>query len=215
MQTMESVQDIRQITRRTIIEMARRRQRPGAGSGRDFLFTRTADMKWPDLTPVLASIPWAVVGAAATRLYMPERMTFDFKIAVAAHDAPAAQRRLAEAGFVRLGSLSIGGARWQGPEGRPIDVIEGREPWWDAALMEAQSNRDAQGLPILPLPYLALMKFKASRTIDLGDLTRMMGLADEATLAVVRDIFRQYAPDDLGDLESLIFLGKLEVDAAS
>ncbi len=215
MQTMESVHDLRQLTRRTIIDMARRRQRPGAGSGRDFLFTRTAVMNWPDLTPVLSPIPWAVVGAAATRLYMPERMTLDFDVAIAVREAPAARRRLAEAGYVKIAELSIGGARWQGPEGRPIDVIEGREPWWDAALMEAQSNRDAQGLPILPLPYLALMKFKASRTIDLGDLTRMMGLADEATLAVVRDISRQYAPDDLGDLESLIFLGKLEVDATS
>jgi hypothetical protein len=211
---MESVQDIRHLTRRTIIDMARRRQQPGAGSGRDFLFARTANMQWPDLTPVLASIPWAVVGAAATRLYMPERSTFDFDIAIAAHDAPAVQRRLAEAGFVRLGSLSIGGARWQGPDGRLIDVIEGDEPWWASALREAQANRDRQGLPILPLPYLALMKFSASRTIDLGDLTRMLGLADESTLAAVRDVFQQYAPDDQEDLESLIFLGKLEIDAA-
>lgn len=214
MRRMDALPDLRLLTRRTIIDMSLRRQRPGAGSGRDFLFARTAFVNWPDLTPVLSPIPWAVVGVAATRLYMPERMTLDFDIAIAVREAPAARRLLVEAGFVKLADLNIGGARWQGPEGRPIDVIEGREPWWDAALAEAQSNRDAQGLPILPLPYLALMTFQASRTIDLGDLTRMVGLADERALAAVRDTFRRYAPDDLEDLESLIMLGKLEIESA-
>ncbi len=171
-------------------------------------------MPWPDLTPLFGPIPWAVVGAAATRLYMPERMTRDFDIAVAVHDAAQARRRLAEAGYTQVAELSIGGARWQRAGERPVAEIEGRELWWDSALAEAQQNRDAQGLPILPLPYLALMKFQASRTIDLGDLTRMLGLADEASLAAVRAVFEQYAPDDLEDIESLITLGKLEIDAA-
>lgn len=91
-------------------------------------------------------------------------------------------------------------------------MIEGREAWWAAALHEAQSNRDAQGLPVLPLPYLVLMKFNASRTIDLGDITRMVGLADADALAQVRNVFRQYAPNDVEDLESLIRLGKLEME---
>ena len=56
------------------------------------------------------------------------------------------------------------------------------------------------------------MKFNASRTIDLGDIARMLGLADESALAQVRDVFRQFAPDGLEDLESLIALGKLELD---
>lgn len=211
---MEAPADLRLLTRRTIIDMARRRQQPGAGSGRDFLFTRTAFVQWPNLTPVLAPIPWAVVGAAATRLYMPERVTRDFDIAVAVHDAATARLRLTEAGYTKIGELSIGGARWQQTGERPIDVIEGREPWWNSALIEAQGNRDAQGLPILPLPYLALMKFQASRTIDLGDLTRMLGLADEAALSAVRAVFRLYAPGDLEDLESLILLGRLEMDSA-
>jgi len=43
-------------------------------------------MRFPDLTPLLHPVPWAVVGAAATRLYMPERMTQDFDILVRAAD---------------------------------------------------------------------------------------------------------------------------------
>ncbi len=56
------------------------------------------------------------------------------------------------------------------------------------------------------------MKFNASRTIDLGDITRMLGLADEPALMQVRSVFRQYVPEDMDDLESLIALGKLEME---
>ncbi len=167
-------------------------------------------MAWMDLSPVLTPIRWAVVGAAATRLYMPERATQDFDIAIRAEDAPAAREKLAASGFVHQGDLSIGGSTWRAPDGSFIDVIEGREAWWQAALAEAQTNRDAQGLPILPMPYLVLMKFQAGRVQDIADVTRMLGQADATALDAVRHLFRQFAPDDLPDLESLITLGKLE-----
>ena len=48
--------------RRLLLEMARRRAQPGTGSARVFLEDRTAVARWPDLTPVLAGIPRAVVG---------------------------------------------------------------------------------------------------------------------------------------------------------
>jgi len=208
---MQSLPDLRRLTRRTIIDMALRRQRPGTGSGLDFLLQRTTTVQWPDLTLILMPIHWAVVGAAATRLYMPERMTKDFDIAIAVQEAELVRRKLAGAGYVRTGELSIGGSRWQSPDGLQIDVIEGHDAWWPQALAEAQSNHDEQGLPILPFAYLVLMKFNASRTIDLGDITRMLGLANEADHEQVRTLFRLYAPADLEDLESLILLGKLEM----
>lgn len=208
---MNSTPDLGRLTRRTIIDMALRRQRPGTGSGLDFLLQRTTNVQWPDLTPLLAPIHWAVVGAAATRLYMPERVTQDFDIAIAVSDASQVRQKLSAAGYKQEGELSIGGSRWQSPAGLQIDVIEGQDPWWPQALAEAQSNRDEQGLPILPFAYLILMKFNASRTIDLGDIARMLGLADETDLARVRQLFLTYAPDDVQDLESLIRLGKLEM----
>jgi len=63
--------------RRLFLDMARRRAQPGTGSARVFLEDRTAVARWPDLTPTLAGIPWAVAGAVATRAYMPERTTQD------------------------------------------------------------------------------------------------------------------------------------------
>lgn len=208
---MTTTTDVRTLMRRTIIDMALRRQRRGSGSTHEFLMERTTMLQWPDLTTVLSPVLWAVAGAAATRLYMPERFTRDLDIVVGVKDIEQAYGKLSAAGFTQVGTLSIGGSRWESHRGTPIDVIEGHEAWWPMALREAQSNQDEEGRPVLTLPYLVLMKFSASRTIDLGDITRMVGLADEAALAQVRNVFRLYAPNDLEDLESLIWLGKLEL----
>lgn len=201
---------LRLLTRQTLIRLAQRHQRAGTGSALSFLMERTTRMKWLDLTPVLAPIRWAVVGAVATRLYMPERLTQDLDAAICAQDATMARQKLRDAGFVLQGELSIGGATWRARDGQTIDVIEGREEWWRDAIDEAQTNRDAQGLPVLPLRYLVLMKFQAGRVQDIADVTRMLGLASAENLNRVRALFHQYAPDDVSDLESLMTLGKLE-----
>jgi len=60
--------------RRLLLDMARRRAQPGTRSA---LEHRTAVARLPDLTPVLAGIPWAVVGAVAIRAYIPEPATQD------------------------------------------------------------------------------------------------------------------------------------------
>lgn len=165
--------------RRILIDIARRRQRPGSGSAPAFLRQRTTRMQFPNLSAPLASLPWAVVGAAATRLYMPERMTDDLDVLVR------------DIGF-------------------PVDILAGRELWTDAALAEAANNRDAQELPILPLPYLTLMKFQASRVQDVADIARMLGQASQASLFQVRAAFAHWLPGEAEDLESLIALGQLE-----
>ena len=86
------------LARKTLIDIARRRQKPGAGSSRAFLLARTTHMIWPDLSEIFDDLLWAVVGAVATRLYMPERMTRDldvvcFKICLPI--APNAKTKLA------------------------------------------------------------------------------------------------------------------------
>lgn len=56
------------------------------------------------------------------------------------------------------------------------------------------------------------MKLMASRAVDIGDMVRMLGLADDEDVERVRNRVTQYRPDDSGDLEALILLGKREVD---
>ncbi len=196
--------------RRTLIEIARRRQRPGTGS---LPHGRTARLQWPELGKVLRDVPWAIVGAVATRRYMPERATTDLDIAILPADAPTTRVLLEAAGFVYQAALSIGGTAWRAPDGTPVDVIEGHEAWWQEALADAATNRDEQGSPILPLPYLVLMKLTASRVQDIADVTRMLGGASDDDLARVRAIAGRHAADLREDIESLISLGRMERDA--
>lgn len=198
--------------RNTFIAIASRRQRPGSGTALAILKERTTRMRFPDLAPILTPLHWAVIGAVAARLYMPERVTRDLDIAVAATGGAEARRKLAEAGFAYRDGLLVGGSSWQMPDGTPLDVVEMNEPWTNEALALAQANQDGQGLPVLPLPYLALMKFQAGRAQDLADVTRMLGQADGTTLVSVRRLFAQHGPGDLNDLESLIRLGQMELN---
>ena len=171
-------------------------------------------MMWPDLTSILSPIRWAVVGAVATRLYMPERMTQDLDIVIRTVDSSQVRQKLTEAGFIYQGELSIGGSSWTAPNGELIDILEGADVWWTEAIADAQANRDGQGLPIIPLPYLVLIKLRAGRVQDIADATRMLGQAGEATLDAVRMLFAQHAPEDMQDLESLIELGRLELQSS-
>jgi hypothetical protein len=66
------------------------------------------------------------------------------------------------------------------------------------------------GLPVIGLPYLVLMKVKASRTQDLADVSRMLGGADEGALAEVRGVIERFWPEAMEDVESLVVLGRLE-----
>lgn len=196
-------------TRRLLIDVARRRQRLGSGSLLEL--TDWSDMRhWPDLTNVLTGLRWAIAGAVATRMYMPERATGDVNVAVLAPDVPVAEERLFAAGYVRLGTLSIGGSTWRAPSGEEIDLITVENQRWNVALAAASPNADPNGSPVLTLPYLVLMKLESGRLQDVADVTRMLGFADDESIAGVREVIRQYSPEMSEDLESMIELGKLE-----
>lgn len=165
--------------------------------------------KWPDLRQILAGVPWAVAGGVATRAYMPERATQGLDILIHHRDAPDALARLTAAGYRRVADLAFPGVLLHAPDGVEVDVIFGEAPWLDEAL--ACLNSDPAGYPVLGLPYLVLMKLAASRGRDVGDLTTMLGLASDEALAAVRAAVSRYASDAHEDLESLIYLGQLEL----
>ena len=55
------------------------------------------------------------------------------------------------------------------------------------------------------------MKLQSGRTQDIADVTRMLGLASDADLDAVREVIRQFDPDALDDVESMIVLGRMEM----
>jgi hypothetical protein len=195
--------------RRFMIDFCLRRIKPGTGSGHEFLRRRTAMNSWPDLRPILQNIPWAIVGAVATRAYMPERATKDLDILVRHEDGDEVLERLEAAGYSIISRLAVPGFLLHSPEGVEVDVILGDYAWLEEAL--AHPRQDPAGYPVLDLPYLVLMKVASSRGRDLGDLTTMLGLASEEELARVRDVVARYAPDEADDVESLIYLGQVEM----
>jgi hypothetical protein len=195
--------------RRFLIDLCLRRIQPGTGSAPEFLQRRTAMDPWPDLRPILQGIPWVVVGGVATRAYMPERATKGLDILIRQQDCDKVWERLEEAGYRYVSRLAVPGFLARSPEDVDLDVICGDYPWLEEAL--PHPRQDPAGYPVLDLPYLVLMKMGAVRVQDMADVSRMLGLASEEELARVRATVTRYAPDEAEDLESLIYLGQVEM----
>ena len=200
------------IRRRLYITLARKRAHPGRGSGPETLWARTWRRPVFDLKEIIP-IPFVVGGGVATRLYSPERATDDLDVLILADTAEEFARALTLGGAKHMGSPTIGGSHWTLPDGAALDVLESGEDWAREAVDHPQNGPD--GLPVISMPYLVLMKIQASRGIDIGDLTRMLGAADEESLAETRRVISRHLPDAVEDLESLIFLGRLEYEATA
>jgi hypothetical protein len=197
--------------RAILLDLGRRKQSPGMGSGREFMRRRTAMHPWPDLRDLLQGLDWVIIGGVATRAYMPERMTQDLDLLVRAGDGPAVLARLEQAGYGVVSSLAIPGHLLRSPDGVEIDLLYGDYPWLDEAL--ARPELDQAGYPMISLPYLVLLKMASSRGRDIGDLTTMLGLASPESLHQIRAIAARYTPADSEDLETLIYLGQREMQS--
>jgi hypothetical protein len=144
---------------------------------------------------------------------MPPRQTTDLDVFVTTRSLRRAERAMDQAGWTREGELRFAdgwtGSRWT-RKGREVDLIAARSRWAAEAIRAARRNVIG-GRRVLTLPYLVLAKLTATRTIDLGDLSRVPGAASEEDLAEVRRVVRRWArPEDIEDLEPLIAAGKLE-----
>ena len=179
------------------IQMAKKRVRPGSGSGPETLWARTWRRPVFDLRTI-TKVPFVVIGGVATRLYAPERVTGDLDILIEAKNADALANDIERAG---------GSSRCE-VNGMALDVLEEDAPWAVEAVANPASAPN--GLPVISLPYLVLMKMRAGRAIDIGDLSRVLGAADDATIAETEKVIAAYLPDGVEDLEGLIYLGRLE-----
>ena len=194
--------------RKQFIALVMKYIKPGSGSGVDFLMNRTWNYPVTSLNNVIKQAPFVVVGGVATRLYMPERMTLDLDILVRAGDAELIYEDLRQANGQKIGELSIAGSQWKLEDGTSLDVLEFEGNWVNEALNSP--NYASDGLPIIDLPYLVLMKLMAGRSQDIADISRMLGCAEDLRLQKVRSVINQYLPSAVEDLDSLVVLGKLE-----
>ena len=190
-----------------MIGIARRRKLPGTGSG-SLRPSGVYRMQWPDLTGVLAGVPWAIAGGVATRRYMPERSTDDLDIVVHVDDEARVESLLSQSGYERQGALSIGGPHWRSVDGVPVDLIPLSESWAAEALEEASRNLGTDGMPVLPLPYLVLLKMYAVRTQDIADVERMLAAASPEERTRVRETVARLEPALIVDLDSTMALAR-------
>jgi hypothetical protein len=193
-----------------ILKMALRRAKPGTGSSNEFLDRRTAMQPTPDLSTILGTIPW-VLGGIAIRAYMPERTTLDVDIMIRESDEVRARAAFTKAGYVITGSLSIGGFSVRKPnteDSPPVDVLVSDATWFREALV--LPSRDAAGLPVMPRPYLMLLKMEAGRSQDLVDVQRMLRDTPQSERSSTRALMARYAPEMIEDYDALIQLADIE-----
>ena len=205
---MEIVLDPNATKRKYFIRLVVKNAKPGSGSSIQFLNQRTWTYPVSNLSQIIKQAQFVIVGGVATRLYMPDRMTLDIDILVKAEDAQLVYQDLIKANSQKISELSIQGSQWQLEDGTSLDVLEGTGNWVAKAIQTPNYSPD--GLPIIDLPYLVLMKLIAGRSQDLADISRMLGGATDIQLHEVKKIINQYIPNADEDLESLILLGKLE-----
>jgi hypothetical protein len=103
---------------------------------------------------------------------------------------------------------AIAGTQWRLNDGTSLNVLEFEGDWVVEAI--ASPNYAPDGLPVIDLPYLVLMKLIAGRSQDIADISRMLGVAEDLQLQRVKKVINQYLPNATEDLESLVMLGKLE-----
>lgn len=198
---------------RQIIEMAKRRAKPGSGSDLSMIREERSRYEAGEVVPDLGAVDYVIVGGLATARYMPARMTLDTDVLIRLEDLEEAEAALRSAGCSRTGSLTVGGSTWRMPGGRTLDVIALEEDWVEQALAGAVKGPD--GLPYIDLRYLVLMKLHSGRVQDLADISRMLGAAGDQALAETRELIGALKPADVEDLESLIMLGKREMKGSA
>lgn len=173
---------------------------------------------WRAAHTALAEIPHAVIGAVAANQHMPPRQTGDLDLAVRLTDLGPAEQAMATAGWVKSGLLTLAGglkgSAWGDAGQHEVDLLGIPGRLGDEVVDTAQTNR-IDGLPYARLPYLVVLKLLASRGRDIGDLTSMLGAANEEQLVEVRGVVRRLGPpEDTEDLEQLIVSGNLERQAS-
>ncbi len=204
------INDIYRQKRKLFIGLVKKRVKSGSGSSLEFLEKRTWSHPVSNLKLIIKQAPFVIVGGVATRLYMPERTTLNIDTLIKVQDRSLIYQDLENSHSQKIGDLSISRSQWRLPDNTSLDVLEGEDNWVEEAI--TNPNYAPDGLPIIALPYLILMKLSASRTQDLADVSRMLGLAEEKELDKVREIIKKYLSTAQEDLESLITLGKLEIE---
>ncbi|MDQ2681733.1 MAG: nucleotidyltransferase family protein [Candidatus Eremiobacteraeota bacterium] len=213
--------DTARVRRRFYLDRSLRKTPIGAGSDLEALMRIPPKAISVPLGDILRGIPWCVIGGVATRAYMPERATKDIDVLIAHADAAKSEAALEAAGWTRgrelffpNASLGLYGSAWNNA-GAQLDMLSSAQPWVSEALRAP--HYDETGLRVIPLAYLVLMKIDSARTIDQGDLGRMLGRVSNAELEQIANVIMKFSfdPQAADDVRQYAQIGRWELQTPS
>jgi hypothetical protein len=155
------------------------------------------------LKELFAAASVCLIGAHALAAYAPERATQDVDVFTTKTDYELASKQLKIAAYRKDADLTftqtalgLFGSRWNAESaGPPLDLISTTQDWGEEVFRVAPQFTKS-GDRVIPLAYLVLMKLDAARSIDQGDLSRIMGrLSDKQVDDVVAVVARLYSHD--------------------
>jgi hypothetical protein len=153
-------------------------------------------------------VRYVIVGGMASAHYQPARFTEDIDLMVLAEDAITVEQALRGAGWTQLGVISFGGSSWQSANGELIDLLHAPEqPWVTAAL--SSPIETLEGLPVIDLPYLLILKLSATRAVDISDIVGMLQQASDPEKQRIRQVIATHRNDLLEDFDQFSAISQL------
>ena len=155
-----------------------------------------------------SDLSYVIVGGVASAHYQPARFTEDIDLMVLAEDATVVEQALQGAGWSRLGIVSFGGSSWQSAQGELIDLLHAPNQSWVTAALDAPV-KTSEGLQIIDLPYLIILKLSATRAVDISDIVGMLQHAGNDERVRIRQVIETHRSDLLEDFEPFSAIAQL------
>jgi len=169
------------------------------------------------LSPVLKKlpVPYAITGAAAMQVYMPQRETYGIDVLVPEEHAATARKflRRHSRAHDQVSDDDYYSLRWTKTA---ICQRNSLLSWVPQALDAAQqgtSYRESR-IPILPLPWLILSKVTTASRQDFLDVARLIVRTTPAQLDTSVSLIKEHLPEALDELRALYRVGKTELKHA-
>lgn len=137
---------------------------------------------------------YVIVGGVASAQYQPARFTEDIDLMILSEASATVEKALCQAGWTQLGIISFGGSSWQSPTDELIDLLHAPDETWVSAAL-ASPVETSEGLQIIDLPYLLILKLSATRAVDISDIVGMLQHASDAEKQRIRHTVQTYRSD--------------------
>ncbi|MEL7360178.1 MAG: hypothetical protein AAFN40_27060 [Cyanobacteria bacterium J06560_6] len=157
---------------------------------------------------LLKDLRYVVVGGIASAQYQPARFTKSVELMVLSEESTTVEQALRSAGWAQLGVISFGGSSWQSQNGELIDLLHAPDQSWVTAALNAPVMTP-EGLPIIDLPYLLILKLSATRAVDISDIVGMLQHASDAEKQRIRQTIETHRSDLLEDFDQFNAIAQL------